>query len=30
MKPEAVFKITDKPVVAYEYCNFHGLWMAKV
>jgi superoxide reductase len=26
MKPEAVFKITDKPVAAYEYCNLHGLW----
>ena len=29
-KPEAVFKITDKPVAAYEYCNLHGLWMAEV
>lgn len=29
MKPEAVFKVTDKPVAAYEYCNLHGLWMAK-
>ena len=29
MKPEAVFKTTDKPVAAYEYCNLHGLWMAK-
>ena len=30
MKPEAVFKVTDKVVAAYEYCNLHGLWMAKV
>ena len=30
MKPEAVFKITDKPVAAYEYCNLHGLWNADV
>ena len=30
MKPEAVFRIADKPVAAYEYCNLHGLWMAKV
>lgn len=29
MKPEAIFKITDKPVAAFEYCNLHGLWMAK-
>ena len=29
-KPEAVFKITDKPVAAYEYCNLHGLWKADV
>lgn len=29
MKPEATFKITDKPVAAYEFCNLHGLWMAK-
>lgn len=28
-KPEAVFKVVDKPVAAYEYCNLHGLWMAK-
>lgn len=25
-KPEAIFKITDKPVAAFEYCNLHGLW----
>jgi superoxide reductase len=30
MKPEATFKVTDKPVAAYEYCNLHGLWMAEV
>lgn len=29
-KPEAVFKITDKPVAALEYCNLHGLWKADV
>ena len=28
MKPEAVFKVTDKPIAAYEYCNLHGLWKA--
>ena len=28
MKPEAVFKATDKPVAAYEFCNLHGLWKA--
>ena len=30
MKPEAVFKVMDKPVAAYEYCNLHGLWMVEV
>ena len=30
MKPEAIFKVTDKPVAAFEYCNLHGLWEAKV
>lgn len=30
MKPEAVFKIMEKPVAAYEYCNLHGLWKAEV
>lgn len=29
MKPEAVFKTTDKAVAAYEYCNLHGLWKAE-
>ena len=28
MKPEAVFKTTEKAVAAYEYCNLHGLWKA--
>ena len=28
MKPEAVFKVIDKPVAAFEYCNLHGLWSA--
>ena len=30
MKPEAKFKVTDKPVAAFEYCNLHGLWKAGV
>ncbi len=30
MKPEAVFKVTDKPIAAYEYCNLHGLWKATI
>lgn len=30
MKPEATFKITDKPVAAFEYCNLHGLWKAEI
>ncbi len=30
MEPEAVFKVTDKPVAAFEYCNLHGLWKAAV
>lgn len=29
-KPEATFKVTDKPVAAFEYCNLHGLWKAEV
>ncbi len=30
-KPEAVFTLADddKAVVAYEYCNLHGLWAAE-
>lgn len=29
-KPEAVFKVEEPVVVAYEYCNLHGLWKAEV
>ena len=29
MKPEATFKVTDKPIAAFEYCNLHGLWKAE-
>ena len=29
MKPEAAFKVTEKVVTAYEYCNLHGLWKAE-
>ena len=25
-KPEAVFKVEAKEIVAREYCNLHGLW----
>lgn len=28
-KPEAHFAVTEPVVAAYEYCNLHGLWMAK-
>ena len=28
-KPEASFAVTEPIVAAYEYCNLHGLWMAK-
>jgi len=28
-KPEAVFKIEAKKIIAREYCNVHGLWQAK-
>ncbi len=27
---EAVFTVEDGPVIAYEYCNLHGLWSAEV
>lgn len=27
--PEACFAVTEPVVAAYEYCNLHGLWMAK-
>ncbi len=30
MKPVAEFKVTEKVVAAYEYCNLHGLWKAAV
>ena len=30
--PEAQFIVAedDEPIAAYEYCNLHGLWMAKI
>ncbi len=28
-KPEASFAVTEPVIAAYEYCNLHGLWMAK-
>ncbi len=30
-KPYAVFSLVDgeNPIAVYEYCNLHGLWMAK-
>ncbi len=30
--PKAVFALAEgeKPVAAYEYCNLHGLWVAKI
>lgn len=28
MKPEAIFKVNEKVVAVYEYCNLHGLWKA--
>ena len=30
-KPEATFVVADAnaPMVAYEWCNLHGLWMAQ-
>lgn len=27
--PEAHFAVIEPVVAAYEYCNLHGLWMAK-
>ncbi len=30
MKPEAVFRVNEDAVAAYEYCNLHGLWKAAV
>ena len=29
MKPKAAFKVNEKIVAAYEYCNLHGLWKAE-
>ena len=31
-KPEATFIVADddEPIAAYEYCNLHGLWTAKI
>lgn len=29
-KPEVTFKVIDKPISAFEYCNLHGLWKADV
>ena len=29
MKPEATFLTKEKVIAAFEYCNLHGLWMAK-
>ena len=28
-QPEADFAVTEPIKAAYEYCNLHGLWMAK-
>lgn len=28
-KPEASFAVTEPVIAAYEYCNLHGLWIAK-
>lgn len=28
-KPEAEFAVTEPVVAAYEFCNLHGLWVAK-
>ncbi|MCR5702853.1 MAG: desulfoferrodoxin Dfx [Lachnospiraceae bacterium] len=28
--PTATFKVTEKVIAAYEYCNLHGLWKAEV
>lgn len=27
--PEAEFAVTEPVIAAYEYCNLHGLWVAK-
>ena len=28
-KPIADFAVTEPVIAAYEYCNLHGLWIAK-
>ena len=28
-KPEADFAVTEPVIAVYEYCNLHGLWIAK-
>ena len=28
-KPTADFAVTEPVIAAYEYCNLHGLWIAK-
>ena len=28
-QPVASFAVTEPVIAAYEYCNLHGLWMAK-
>ena len=28
-EPAASFAVTEPVLAAYEYCNLHGLWMAK-
>ena len=30
MKPEAAFQVNESVVAAYEYCNLHGLWKARI
>lgn len=30
MHPETVFRVNERVVAAYEYCNLHGLWKAEV
>ena len=29
MEPQAEFAVTEPVIAAYEYCNLHGLWVAK-
>ncbi len=30
MKPEVNFRVNDRPVAAYEYCNLYGLWKTDI